>query len=277
MWRATLLVDPADTVVAETLLADEALAITDFEVPGSPYRLIEALYVEEPDRNRFAAGLRGRAVEVSPLDERDWVSESQRDNPPIRTRRFHLHGSHVVRHPAPSVIDLIVDAGLAFGTGRHESTLGCLIMLERLARGWRLRRPVDLGCGSGVLALAIARLWRCPVVAVDIDCIAVDITNANARRNCLGRWITAVHADGLTGRRLGGPGRHDLIVANILARPLVGMAKDVAAALTDGGHLILSGLLSTQEAMVRSAYRRRGARLAGRVVLSGWSTLHLRR
>ncbi len=269
---------PADRVGAvEAVLGAGALAFSDFEVPNSPHRRLEALFDHPPDAAALTAALGGLPVTVTPVDDRDWVAESQRLNQPIRAGRFYLRAGHHPPHPAGCYLDLMIDAGRAFGTGRHETTRGCLIALDRLARRRRYRRPLDLGSGSGVLALAMARLWHRPVTAADIDPVAVETTRANARANGLGPLVRALRADGLDHPALAAPGAFDLITANILARPLTRLARPLSRALAPGGDLVLSGLLEGQEAMVRQAYRAQGLMLRHRLVQAGWLTLTLGR
>lgn len=276
-WQAAVVV-PADRVGAvEVVFGAGALAFSDFEVPKSPHRRLEALFDHRPDRTALAAALGGLPVTVTPVDDRDWVTESQRLNQPIRAGRFYLRASHHPPHPAGCFLDIRIDAGRAFGTGRHETTRGCLLALDRLARRRRYRRPLDLGCGSGLLALAMARLWRRPVTAADIDPVAVETTRDNARANGLAPLVRAVRADGLDHPALAAAGQFDLIAANILARPLVRLARPLARALAPGGELVLSGLLDSQETMVRQAYRAQGLVLKRRLVLAGWLTLTLGR
>ncbi len=274
-WQAVV-VAPADRVgVVEAALAAGALSFGDFEIPGNLQRQIEALYDAEPDRQALARALDGLPVTVAPVADRDWVRESQRGYRPLRVGRFYLHGSHDPPHPAGSLHDLVIDAGRAFGTGRHESTRGCLMALDRLARRRRVRRALDLGCGSGILAFAMARAWAVPVIAADIDPTAVAVTRENARRNRLAGLVRAVQANGFGGGAIRRGGPYDLITANILARPLAALAPSLSAALAPGGVTVLAGLLTDQEAMVRAAYRRQGLRLLGRVTLADWRTLIL--
>lgn len=274
-WQAVVPA-PADRVAAvEATLGADALAVGDFEIPGSLQRRIEALYDVEPDRDRLARSLGGLPVAVAPVADRDWVAESQRSFQPLRVGRFYLHGSHDPPHPAGSLFDLTIDAGRAFGSGHHESTRGCLVALDRLARHLSVRRALDLGCGSGILAFAMARAWRVPVLAADIDPAAVAVTRENARQNRLAREIRAIRADGLGAATIRRGVPYDLITANILARPLATLAPAVAAALAPRGVAVLSGLLARQEAMVRTAYRRQGLRLLHRVTLADWRTLIL--
>ena len=270
------MVAPADRLgVIEAVLAAGALSFGDFEIPGSLQRRFEALYDVEPDAARLAAALGGLPVTVVALADRDWVSESQRLNAPIRAGRFYVRASHHPPHPAPGLHDLIVNAGRAFGTGRHETTLGCLLALDRLARRWRVRRALDLGCGSGILALAMARAWRVPVLASDVDPDAVAVAGANVRLNRLSHLVRAVRADGLNHPAIRRGAPYDLITANILVRPLVALAPALGRALAPGGAAVLSGLLAGQQAVVGAACRAQGLRLDRHIALAGWHTLIL--
>ena len=190
-------------------------------------------------------------------------------------------GSHVTAPPPAGSLAIKVEAGNAFGTGRHESTRGCLLALDRLAKRRRVRRALDMGCGSGVLAIAVAKLWRDslqgPVLALDNDPIAVAVTKENAAVNAVATVLEAAVSDGYRGLPALGGGPFDLIVANILAEPLEAMAGDLAAHLAPGGTAILSGLLAVQERSLRAKHRTQGIILKDRVRLGGWTTLILGR
>lgn len=288
IWRAKVVV-PAFAVPAfEDALAEQALASSCFERPDSRHWSVEALFEAPADRMelqselvarlaRAAAGLELPAPQLSLacLPDRDWVSASQHALPPVHAGRFFIHGAHD-RGRAPSgALALEVDAGRAFGNGRHETTNGCLLTLDHLAKTRRFLRPLDLGCGAGVLALAMARLWRVPVMASDIDPWAVAVAKANCRKNHLHPWVRPVLADGFAEQALSARAPYDLIMANILARPLQRLAPAIAAHLAPGGRVVLSGLLANQEAQVRSAYRAQGLCLVRRKRLGGWVTLEL--
>ena len=224
-----------------------------------------------------AAGVESPAFACEPLPEVDWVAESHKALPPVCAGRFYVHGSHVAA-PAPAGrIPILIDAATAFGTGRHESTRGCLIALGDLAKRRQVRRALDMGCGSGLLAIAMAHLWRRPVVAVDNDAQSVAVTRENAAINGVAPWIRAQWGDGYRGSELARQGPFDLIVANILAGPLAAMAPDLARHLAPGGTAVLSGLLTGQAQAVLAAHRVQGLALASRLTLGTWSTLVLRR
>ncbi len=190
-------------------------------------------------------------------------------------RRFAVRGTHLAESALPGRITLTLDAGVAFGSGEHESTRGCLIAFERIAYR-RPRRILDLGTGSGILAMAAARLLRRPVLASDIDPWSVRVAAENAALNGVGRLVRCRQGDGWRDPALRAGGPFDLVFANILARPLCRMAKDLAAHLAPGGTAILAGLLETQARLVLTAHRRRGLVLEGRVREGPWTTLILR-
>jgi ribosomal protein L11 methyltransferase len=191
-------------------------------------------------------------------------------------RRFAIRGSHLPPAAAPGRISLTLDAGVAFGSGEHDSTRGCLLALETVAYR-HPRRILDLGTGSGVLAMAAARLLRRPVLAVDIDPWSVRVARDNARRNGLHRLLRSEFSNGWRNRKVRGQAPYDLVFANILARPLCAMAMDLARHLAPGGTAILAGLLATQARQVLAAHRRAGLRLEAIFLLAPWATLVLRR
>lgn len=222
-----------------------------------------------------AAGLAPPPWAIEVLPALDWVAESQKDLPPLRAGRFFVHGAHAAGERPAGAIALRIDAGRAFGTGHHESTRGCLLALEALARRGRPRICLDLGCGSGILAVAMAKLWRVPVLACDIDPLAVAVTRDNARLNGVAPLVQAVLSDGAARRLQVGCGPYDVIAANILAPPLAAMAGDVSRVLAPGGRLVLSGLLQGQAGAVLARYRARSLHLGCRLALGDWVTLVL--
>jgi len=225
-----------------------------------------------------AAGAGGRLLGVTEerLPERDWLAENRRAFPPIHIGRFFVHGSHWRGRPPPGAVAIEIDAATAFGTGEHPSTAGILLALDALARRHRFRRPLDIGTGSGVLAIAAARLFRHRVLASDIDPEAARVAAHHIRRNGLAGQIRVLCAPGYRARIVRRQ-QYDLIVSNILARPLALMARDLAQALAPGGVVMLAGLLRRQEVQVLAAHRLQRLALDRRVVIDGWSTLVLRR
>lgn len=191
-------------------------------------------------------------------------------------RRFAVRGSHLTGPGAPGRITLTLDAGVAFGSGEHGSTRGCLLALERVAYR-RPRRILDLGTGSGILAMAAAKLLRRPVLATDIEPWSVRVAARNAAENGVGALVTARLADGWRHPAVSAGAPYDLVFANILARPLCAMARHLAARLAPGGTAILAGLLNSQANLVLSAHRGQGMRLDFALREGNWTTLVLRR
>lgn len=264
--------------------APQSLSATAFEIPGSGDFLLHTLYAQAPsaaDLQRQIAPLIMALevpmpdISIAPLEQRDWVGESLRGLAPVRAGRLFIAGKHAISAAPPAALTLMIEAGQAFGTGHHETTLGCLQVLDDLSRRRRIRRALDIGCGSGVLAMAAAKLWRRRVTASDIDPVAVRITRENAACNGLAGLVRAIAAPGFAAPLIGANAPYDLILANILARPLIRLAHPMSQHLAPGGYVILSGLLATQEAAVRSAYRTKGLFLVNRFLLGEWSTLLL--
>jgi ribosomal protein L11 methyltransferase len=193
----------------------------------------------------------------------------------VRVGRFLIHGSHETSTAPAGAIAIMIDAATAFGTGEHPSTRGCLLALEMLARRRRFRRPLDIGAGTGILAIAAAKRLHRRVAARDIDAEAVRLARGNARVNRVAARVRVHRGAGYGGRDLAGS-RYDLIFANILAWPLARMARDLARRLEPGGRAVLSGLLRRQEPIVLAAHRPLGIVLERRIVVKGWSTLVLR-
>src|SRR6516165_3570360 len=196
-----------------------------------------------------------------------WLARTQAAFPEqFIGERFVVRGTHIKAPPLPGRITLTLDAGLAFGTGEHNSTRGCLNALERLAKYHHPQRILDLGTGSGILAIAAAKLLHRKVLASDIDFRAARVANANARLNQQAKFVRAIRADGWIDKRIARTAPYDLVFANILARPLCAMAHQLGVRLAPGGVAILAGLLNTQVNWVLSAHRRAGLHLEHRIV-----------
>jgi len=214
-------------------------------------------------------------VRIEDLPDIDWVTHSLDGLQPVRAGRFLIHGSHDRDAVRPHDLAIEIDAGRAFGTGHHGTTAGCLEMIEQVMR----RRPhnavLDLGTGSAVLAIAVARLANRPVVATDIDPIAVDVARDNVRKNGCSALITLRAASGFHHDIFARAGPFDLIIANILARPLMAMAPDISRHLARGGEVILSGILASQRRKVLAAFAAQGMFHRHTLWRDGWVTLHL--
>ena len=291
-WRLSLTLDravfegleaalgaQADAVVAETLEAAHPAR----DAPQDRLRVTLFGTAPEADDPRPArlmallreAGATTDGTALQPVRAADWGARSLASFPPFPVGRFTIHGAH--RAPPRRGLALCVDAGAAFGSGRHETTRGCLLALDWLARRRRVRVAFDIGTGSGILAVAAARLWPARVVAVDSDPMAVAAAGATARRNALARRVRVVQGTGFRARGTARPGRADLVCANIRARPIAALAPDCARHLRPGGALVLAGLLAGEERFVLAAYRARRLRLRRRMSLGPWVTLILTR
>jgi ribosomal protein L11 methyltransferase len=215
---------------------------------------------------------------VSRLEDRDWVAQVRRELHPVHAGRFTVHGAHDSHRVGPERIGLRIEAAMAFGTGHHATTRGCLLLIDWLARrGVRPRRVADIGCGTGVLAMAAARVWRARCVATDIDAVAAATARENVRANALGPWIAVGRAPGFRHAALRAAAPYELVCANILAGPLKRLAPEMARHLAPGGHVVLSGILRGQGAGVEAVFRGHGLRCRRRVVLGDWVSLLLRR
>ncbi len=295
-WK--ILAYASKDIVQDALVAHEDALDWDFEVVLSGREIaedkpddwvLEAWYPRKPtraDKQAVAALFAGGAprLKVEEIPEEDWVALSQQGVEPIRAGRFHVHTPDFASIKERGVTNFTIPASQAFGTGQHETTAGCLAMLTRMrSQGVVARNVADIGTGTGLLAFAALDLWPYALAtASDIDAVCAEVVEENARLNGLalgpdaGETIMVV-ADGMDHPLLEARGPYDLLIANILAGPLVELAPDFGNAVTPGGHLLLSGLLETQEKAVRAAYRMAGFRLAARMVNGDWSVLWLRK
>jgi ribosomal protein L11 methyltransferase len=276
LWKASanLVKTEAADLASLLELASEPQAVLIVEEPFGPSATVEALYTEEPDA-AYLSAVAGRAIFVEALPDQDWIRLSQEGLPPVRAGRFFVYGAHDAGTVPHGVMAMRIEAGLAFGTGHHETTALCLAVLSDLAKRRAYRNVLDLGCGTGLLAIGAAKLWKRPVLASDIDPVAIAVTDENARGNGVAPLVHAVTADGLTHPALGSRAPYDLLIANILAGPLTHLARAITAALAPGGTLVLSGLLHNQEHMVLSFYHR--LRFVERRREGPWSALVLER
>jgi ribosomal protein L11 methyltransferase len=289
-WRLAARVGGAEAALDIAALLDELSgAVSAFESrPGEgasaewqveAYPAERLLDAELEIRLRLAAAAAGGAlIELSEerLRERDWLGENLRAFPPVRIGRFFIHGSHWRGTPPAGTIPIEVDAASAFGTGEHPSTAGCLLALDALARRRGFNAPLDIGTGSGILAIAAAKTLNRRVLASDIDPESVRVARRHVRRNGLSGLVRVELGAGYRGRQVRRQ-QYELIFANILARPLAAMASDLARSLAPRGRAVLSGLLRRQEALVLTAHRVQGLALERRLLIDGWSTLVLRR
>ncbi len=268
--------------VAMENMIPEPTGIGVFEMEdGSGLWEVGGYFTEEPD----AAGLAllasmndAQDFVVSELPETDWVAKVRRDLAPVVAGRFFVYGSHDADKVPEGSEPLLIEAAMAFGTGHHGTTLGCLKALDRLDNGgFKGKNVVDIGCGTAVLGMAAARIWPNPVLASDIDIVAVEVAEANVKANGLEGRVNCLEATGFEHETLHAAAPFDLVFANILKAPLIDLAPDVASHLGEGGYAILSGLLVDQADEVTEAYVAQGMTLAHREDIGDWSTLTLQK
>jgi ribosomal protein L11 methyltransferase len=263
-------------------VAPEPTGIGLFEIEdGRGLWEVGAYFLAPPDDIALAllAAAHGAApFAVSELPEIDWVAKVRRELAPVEAGRFFVHGSHDADRVPPGRVALMIEAAVAFGTGHHGTTLGCLRALDRLvAEGFVARRVADIGCGTAVLAMAAASVWPDPVIASDIDAVAVEVARANVAVNGLSGRVECLLAAGFDHPRLAAAAPFDLVFANILKGPLIDLAPAMAAHVGAGGLVILSGLLAVQSDEVAAAYRAAGFAPRRREDIGEWATLVLAR
>ena len=255
------------------------VAVAAFENDAGQWA-VEITFATAPDQNAIrelveAGGADPAYLQFAELSEKDWVAASLADLTPVRAGRFLVHGAHHRGRFPANLIGIEIEAALAFGTGHHGTTRGCLLALDTLLKQRRRARVLDVGTGTGVLAIAAAKVLHGIVQTTDIDPVAVRTANANARHNGVAAFITNRVADGRRGLPWRGP--FDVILANILLGPLTRMAPQLARRLAPGGFIVLSGLLPSQANAAVAAYRAQGLALVRRAVLENWATLVMRR
>ena len=295
-WKITAYA-PRDQIEAalvaheDALVWDSAIVLSGREVAEDRPQdwVLEAWLTHKPrpaDKSAISGlfGPNPPPLETERLPDADWVTLSQQGIDPIRSGRFHVRTPDHLACTEPGIRDFIIPASRAFGTGQHETTSGCLAMLGMMkAHGVIARNIADIGTGTGLLAFAALSLWpRALATASDIDPVCAEVVGHNATANGMlmsarAGSVTMVVADGMSDPLLAARGPYDLLIANILAGPLVELAPDFARAVVPGGHVLLSGLLETQEPLVRKAYRRAGFRLARHLVNGHWSVLWMRK
>jgi ribosomal protein L11 methyltransferase len=264
-------------------LDDDQAAVTAFEHADGRWD-ISLHFAGAPDQAsirelvRLAAGDEvAQTITFDTVEAKDWVAASLEDLVPVAAGRFIVHGAHDRARIPPNKLGIEIEAALAFGTGHHGTTRGCLLLLDQVLRSREPRRVLDLGTGTGVLAIAAAKALRGHVLASDIDPVGVRVARDNARLNGVGNLVEAVCATGFSAPQFALRGPFDLVLANILANPLRQMATPMAAHLAPSAFVILSGLLPHQAQGVIASYRARGLLLRRRLKIDGWSSLLLQR
>ncbi|MGI9433411.1 MAG: 50S ribosomal protein L11 methyltransferase [Geminicoccaceae bacterium] len=269
----------------------ETLSIAAFEIDGTEngdgdHWRVELLHRERPDRAELLmllepiaarAKMKHLRIDVERVPDADWVQEVQTAMAPRGIGRFWIHGSHVEAKPPEGLVPIELNAGLAFGSGEHGTTEGCLEALDRHARRRRFTKVLDMGCGAGLLAIAAAKCWPAEITAVDNDPVAVEVAAENAVINGVDDRFRAVVSQGYRSPTVRRRGPYDLIMSNILADPLCHMARDLARNLTADGVAILSGLLDRQAANVAYHHMIHGLHRRASISIGPWTTLMMSR
>lgn len=275
--------DPAEALgLAMEDLIPEPTGIGVFEIEdGSGLWEVGGYFTEAPDQAGLAllaVAYGAKPFTVSELPETDWVAKVKRELTPVSAGRFFVYGSHDADKVPEGAEALLIEAAMAFGTGHHGTTQGCLRALDRLANDGKVcKNVIDVGCGTAVLAMGAARIWPNPVLASDIDEVAVDVAEANVRVNDLEGRVVCLEAAGFENPEIKAKAPFDLVFANILKGPLIDLAPDMAAYLTEGGYAILSGILNEQADEVIEVYARNGINLINREEIGEWTTLTLQK
>jgi ribosomal protein L11 methyltransferase len=267
--------------LTEIVFEGEA-AVAAFERPDGRWG-VAVHFADAPDRALVrqlvtnAAGAEVSAtIAFDTVEARDWVRASLEDLVPVPAGRFVVHGAHDRARIAPNKLGIEIEAALAFGTGHHGTTRGCLLLLDRVLKSHAPRRVLDLGTGTGVLAIAAAKARKRAVLASDIDAPSVKVAHENARLNGVGNLVQTIRASGFAAPEFSQRGPFDLVLANILANPLRQLAGRMSGHLAPKAHVILSGLLKHQAASVVATYRARGLVPLRHIEIEGWSSLLLR-
>ena len=276
---------PMTLTLIEELTGPDSIAIGELaegKMPEEGIENVELLYQDKPNEAQILEIFAGQGVtptyyELDTLEDQDWVTASLRELPPVTSGRFYVHGTHCKPEKKTGLIDLEIDAGLAFGTGHHETTEGCLFALSYLAKFFKPKTIADIGTGTGVLAMAAVKLWGKKVIATDIDDIAVRVTKSNIKKNGLSPKIRTKVVNGVGDPLVQKNAPYDLLIANILARPLIGMSGDFAKVVAKGGYIILSGLLWRQRDEVYHAYKKHGFVKHKAFRFGGWGCLVLKK
>jgi len=258
-------------------------AIAAFERPDGRWD-VNLHFADPPDQALVrelvtsAAGAEiAKGIAFDIVEAKDWVKATLEDLVPVPAGRFVVHGQHDRNRVAPNKLGIEIEAALAFGTGHHGTTRGCLLLLDQVLKAWRPRRVLDLGTGTGVLAIAAARALHEKILASDIDPLSVQVARENARLNISGHLVQAIRATGFSAPQFAQAAPFDLVLANILANPLRQLATPMARHLAPSALVILSGLLTPQASSVIAAYRVRGLVPVRHLRIDGWSSLLLRK
>jgi ribosomal protein L11 methyltransferase len=298
IWKITIISQPSFLPSLEEIMLastpENYPSITAFEIEDNPdFKIVEVYFNVEPDINAIESSISEMAkifnieppkCDMNRMEDKDWVTESQKLLKPIEAGCFYLYGSHDAQSIPPNKVSILMEAGQAFGTGSHETTNGCLLAINRLADEVSPEKILDMGCGSGILAIAMAKVWKSKIVASDIDPIATETTLENLKSNSINTidinadesGVATIISDGFEDDAITKNGPFDLIVANILAEPLQELAPDIVKNLKKDGLLILSGLLKIQDVAVRNAYEKFNLSVCESYPINEWQTLVLK-
>ena len=256
------------------------VGVFEFE-DGSELWEVGAYFSEKPDDISLAllaAVFQAEEFKISELPQIDWVSKVQRSLKPVVAGRFFVYGSHDSDKVPPDCEPLLIEASMAFGTGHHGTTKGCLLALEQLVKvGFKAKNVIDVGCGTAVLAMAAARIFSANVIASDIDSVAHSVAKMNILANGLDRNIQCFEASGFAHEQIKTKNPFDLIFANILLAPLLGLATDISKYSLSGGYVVLSGILSEQAELVVNKYTGVGFSLSNQIEIGEWVTIIFRK
>lgn len=282
-WQVLFRLPAAAVGTAEGAFSDIATSIANFETDeANSIWTFELICSEKPDMDEIGCRLSVLSmlhnvempeVRLEKLVQADWLAQVARDFPPLSIGRFFVHGAHVEEKPKTGSIAIQIDAGAAFGSGEHGTTRCCLEALQFLAQSRKFHNILDVGTGSGILAIAAAKLWKKDILAVDLDPISVRVAKENSKLNRVHKFIKTVASDGYSAMPVKRGATYDLIIANILARPLIAFAPYLKQNLATGGVAVLSGLLTSQEQQVLAAHRIHGLHLQRKFIYQGWCSL----
>lgn len=278
----TLMGEPAAQALGEVLetLEPAPTGVSVFEVEdGSGLWEVGGYFLEQPSDIELAlltAAHDAQPFVVSEIPETDWVAHVRRELAPVEAGRFFVYGAHDADKVPADKVSLLIEAAMAFGTGHHGTTQGCLLSLEDyVSEGGHAVNVIDVGCGTAVLAMAAAAVWGDVVIASDIDPVAVEVAEVNALANGMADKITCLEAIGFGHEQIAAKAPFDLIFANILKGPLIDLAPDMTANCAQGGTIILSGLLTDQADEVQSVYENSGFKLSQRRDIGEWTALRM--
>lgn len=281
LWQINFEIRPEAGESLSTLFEETAISSSWYELEFDGRWVFQAVFEKKPEESWLYSEVKKillipPEITITLLEEADWLSLHHQFCPPLQVGPFYIYDSYLENlNIPPATIPLEINANTAFGSGHHETTQGCLQAIAEVTHNKVITKPLDVGCGSGILALATAALLKMPVIAGDMDPIAVDMTKENAVLNKLDHLIHIYVSEGLTAPEIKSSSPYDLIIANILANPLCDMADELSAHLTLNGNLILSGLLVTQAETVINAYASHNCKLQKQLNLGNWSTLIL--